>query len=169
MHPLEREINESGHFLLIGDSSEERFPALSFAAYVQAGRTFTCFDLGGRTTSRGKAAGRPVVNDVAQLPADLGPLAIIWTKPRTAVRGVEVAKQAGCSRVWFSFTTGHRDAVQKARELDMTVVEIGRCPIYYLDGDIPAACKAHVALTKLTGTRSKPPQTDPDAKRREIW
>ena len=50
----------------------------------------------------------------------------------------------------------------------MTVVEIGRCPVYYLD-DAPPACAAHTALTKLSGSWRKPPQTDADAKRREMW
>ena len=55
-----------------------------------------------------------------------------------------------------------------ANELGMEVVEIGRCPVYYLD-DKPGACKAHAAMTHLTGTWGKPPQTDPDPKHRELW
>ena len=75
---------------------------------------------------------------------------------------------AGCTRVWFSFQTGHRDAVARARELGMEVVEIGRCPVYYLDG-APAACKAHTAMTKVSGTWRRPPQLDAEAERRELW
>ena len=49
----------------------------------------------------------------------------------------------------------------------MEVVEIGRCPIYYLD-DKPTVCKVHTAMVKLSGTYKRPPQTDSDAKRREL-
>jgi hypothetical protein len=161
-------MREADGFVLIGDSSEERFPAESFHAYTEAGRRFYCVDLGGLTESRGKSAGKKVYNAASELPDDTGELAIIWMKPRSAVRGVELAHEAGCTEVWFSFTTGHRDAVAKARELGMEVVEIGRCPAYYMDNQ-PKNCRGHKMLTKLTGTYGRPPQLDPDAKRREIW
>ena len=61
------------------------------------------------------------------------------------------ATSENVTRVWFSFLTGHRDAVARARELGMEVVEIGRCPVYYLD-DKPGVCKVHTTLTKLSGT-----------------
>jgi hypothetical protein len=70
--------------------------------------------------------------------------------------------------VWFSFGTGHRDAVARARELEMEVVEIGRCPIYYL-ADKPKACAAHTMLVKATGSYRRQPQLDSNAKRRELW
>ncbi len=91
---------------------------------------------------------------------------MIWVHPNTASTAVDIAHEAGCTRVWFSFSTGHRDAVAHARELGMQVVEIGRCPVLYLD-DKPAVCKAHTLMTKATGTYQRPPQTDPNAKRRE--
>ena len=50
----------------------------------------------------------------------------------------------------------------------MSVVEIGRCPVYYLDG-APAGCAAHTALTRLSGTWKRAPQVDSEASRREIW
>ena len=61
-----------------------------------------------------------------------------------------------------------RDAVAHARSLGMSVVEIGRCPVYYLDG-APAGCAAHTALTRLSGTWKRAPQVDSEASRREIW
>ena len=33
----------------------------------------------------------------------------------------------------------------------------------------PLVCKGHTAAVKLSGTYKRPPQTDPDAKRRELW
>jgi len=45
-----------------------------------------------------------------------------------------------------------------------TTVEVAR----NLDGDVPGACKAHRLAFRLTGGTRKPPQLDPDAKRREI-
>jgi hypothetical protein len=167
-HSLEDVIRQADGFLLIGDSSKDRFPAYSYHAYTTIGKRFFCLDLGGLKESRGATSGGPVYTSVEELPEDRGELAIIWVHPHTAGQAVELAHSAGCTKVWFSFKTGHRDAVARARELGMEVVEIGRCPVYYLD-DKPAACKVHSALTKLTGCYARPPQLDPDAKRREMW
>jgi len=168
MHPLETTIRDAEGFVLIGDSSEDRFPGYSYNAYTQIGKRFYCLDLGGLTESRGPAAGGKVYTSVAELPEDHDDLAIIWVKPRSAVHAVEVAHSAGCKRVWFSFGTGHREAVARARELGMEVVEIGRCPVYYLENK-PKACAAHTVLVKATGTYRRQPQLDPKAKRRELW
>ncbi len=166
-HPLEDVIRQAEGFLLIGESKASRFPAYSFHEYTRVGKRFYCLDLDGLTESRGRTAGSKVYTSVAELPADRGDLAIIWVHPHTAKRAVEVAHEAGMKRVWFSFKTGHRDAVARARELGMQVVEIGRCPIYYLD-DKSLPCKLHTAAVKATGLYGRAPQTDPDAKRREM-
>ena len=168
MHPLEKTIRDADGLVLIGDSSEDRFPGYSYNAYTQIGKRFYCLDLGGLTESRGPTRGGAVYTSVEDLPEDRDDLAIIWVKPRSAERAVEVAHSAGCKRVWFSFGTGHRNAVAKARELGMEVVEIGRCPVYYL-AKKPLACSAHTFLVKATGTYRRPPQTDSGAKRRELW
>jgi hypothetical protein len=94
---------------------------------------------------------------------------VIWVHPRTAVRAVELAHEAGCRRVWFSFQTGHPDAVQKARALGMQIVENGRCPVYYLEGDKPGACRVHTLMVKATGAYRRPPQVDIGRGRRELW
>ena len=167
-HPLEDVMAEGEPFLLIGDSSEDRFPATSYDCYTKVGRPFYCLDLGGRTESRGLSKGLKVYPKLEDVPEDRGDLALIWVKPRSAKRAVEVAHEAGCKRVWFSFSTGHRDAVARAKELEMEVVEIGRCPAYYLEKQT-AVCKAHTLLTKLTGSYRRPPQLDVDAKRREMF
>ena len=167
-HPLEQIIRSADGFLVIGDSSQGRFPAQSFHCYTSIGKRFYCLDLGGRTESRGGTPGRKVYTSVAELPEERDDLAIIWVKPRDAARAVDVAHEAGCKRVWFSFGSGHRDAVSRARELDMEVVEIGRCPVYYLERMTPA-CRAHTALVKLSGSYRRPPQLDASAKRREMW
>lgn len=167
-HPLEDIIRKADGFVVIGDSSEERFPAQSFHSYTSVGKRFYALDLGGLTESRGGSKGRKVHTSVAELPADHDDLAIIWVKPHSAARAVDVAHEAGCKRIWFSFQTGHRDAVARARELGMEVVEIGRCPVHYMD-EMVGACKAHTALLKISGSYGKAPQTDPDAKRRELW
>ena len=94
---------------------------------------------------------------------------MIWVHPKSAVRAVDIAHEAGCKRVWFSFGSGHRDGVVRAREHGMDVLEIGRCPVYYL-ADKPVGCRAHTALVKLSGSYRKPAQTDElAAKRREIF
>ena len=167
-HPLQSVLEATDRFVLIGDSSEDRFPAYSYNTYTKAGKPFYCLDLGGLTESRGATVGGKVYTTVADLPDDRADLAIIWVKPRSAARAVETAHEAGCKRVWFSFETGHPDAVARARELGMEVIEIGRCPVYYLDG-APPICKAHTLLTRLSGTRSRAPQTDSSAKRRELY
>jgi hypothetical protein len=167
-HTLEDVIRAAEGFVLIGDSSQGRFPAQSFHCYTQVGKRFYVLDLGGMTESRGASKGLKVYTSVGDLPSDRCDLAVIWVKPGIASRAVDVAREAGCRRIWFSFGTCHPDAVARASELGLTVVEIGRCPVYYLDRMVPS-CRAHTALVKLTGTYRKPPQTDPHARRRELW
>jgi len=166
-HPLEDLIRSADGFLLIGDSSEDRFPGFSYHAYTNAGKRFYCLDLGGLTESRGPTKGGTVYTSIEQLPAERDDLAVIWVKPSSATGAVEVAHRAGCRRVWFSFGTGHLNAVARARELGMEVVEIGRCPVYYLDRkQVP--CRMHTLMVKASGLYGRPPQTDSDAKRREM-
>ncbi len=167
-HPLEDIIRGADGFVLIGDSETGHFPAQSYHCYTATGKRFHCLDLGGLTASRGATEGGPVYGKVEDLPPDRDDLAVIWVHPHTAVRAVDAAHEAGCKRIWFSFHSGHRDGVARARELGLEVVEIGRCPVYYLDKMTPA-CRAHAVMTRLTGTRRRPPQTDPEAKRRELW
>lgn len=167
-HPLETLINEADGFLLIGESAKDRFPAFSYNAYQHAQKRFYCLDLDGLTESRGPSKGGKVYTSVAELPEDRDDLAIIWVHPKSASRAVDVAHAAGCKRVWFSFKTGHPNAVAHARELGMEVVEIGRCPVYYLK-DKPTACVAHTMVVKLAGGYDKAPQLDPNAKRREMF
>lgn len=166
-HPLEDVMRSAEPFLLIGDSSQDRFPAMSFHNYTVKKTRFHCLDLGGLTRSRGGSKGRKVYTSVEDLPDDRSDLAIIWVKPHSAKNAVDVAHTAGAKRIWFSFQTGHRDAVAHARELGMEVVEIGRCPVHYMADQIPT-CRAHTLVTKLSGTYGRPPQTDPEAKRREL-
>lgn len=167
-HPLEQVIRNADGFVLIGDSSQGRFPAASFHCYASVGKKFYCLDLGGLTESRGKTAGHRLYASVDELPDDRSDLAVIWVKPRSASNAVDIANEAGCKRVWFSFETGHREAVARAHELGMEVVEIGRCPVHYL-AEQTLACNGHTMLLKLTGSYKRPPQTDPGAKRRELW
>ena len=167
-HPLEEVIRNAEGFVVIGDSSQGRFPAQSFHCYTQVGKKFYCLDLGGLTESRGASSGKRVYTSVAELPDDRCDLAVIWVKPRSAANAVDVAHEAGCKRVWFSFGTGHRDAVARANELGMEVVEVGRCPVYYMDRMTPA-CRAHTVLVKLSGTYRKPPRTEATGKHREMW
>ncbi|MFO0749345.1 MAG: CoA-binding protein [Myxococcota bacterium] len=166
-HPLEDVIQKSDGFVLIGQSAADRFPGYSYNQYTKAGKRFYCLDLDGIAASRGPTKGGKVYHSVAELPADRSDLAVIWVHPHTAKRAVDVAHDAGCKRVWFSFKTGHPDAVARARELGMEVVEIGRCPVMYFDGK-SGACKAHAFAAKVSGLYGKPPQTDPTAKRREL-
>jgi hypothetical protein len=166
-HPLEDVMRSAERFVVIGDSSENRFPAMSFHCYTKVGKPFYCLDLGGLGESRGPTKGAKVYTRAADLPDDRGDLAILWVKPRSAHRAVEVAHGAGCKKVWFSFQTARPSAVRRARELGMDVVEIGRCPVHYLAEQTPV-CRVHTELTKLTRLYQRPPQTDPEARRREL-
>jgi hypothetical protein len=167
-HPLEDVIRGADGFLLIGDSSTGRFPATSFHSYTKVGKRFFCLDLGGLTESRGASAGHRVYTSVADLPEARADLAVIWVKPGRSVEAVDAAHEAGCKRIWFSFQTGHRDAVARAAELGLEVVEIGRCPVYYMDEMTPT-CRAHTLLIKASGSYRKPPQTQAGGKKRELW
>ncbi|MBW2210461.1 MAG: CoA-binding protein [Deltaproteobacteria bacterium] len=167
MHPLERVINSPEPLVLIGNASEDRFPGYSYDVYTRIGKKFYCLDMGGLPVSRGPTKGGKVYHTVAELPDDRGDLAVIWVHPKTASGAVDLAHEAGCKRVWFSFGTGHPKAVARARELGMDVVEIGRCPVLYLEDKPAAACKVHTLMVKASGLYRRPPQTDPAAKRRE--
>ncbi|MBW2551500.1 MAG: CoA-binding protein [Deltaproteobacteria bacterium] len=167
MHPLERVINSPEPLVLIGNASEDRFPGYSYDVYTRIGKKFYCLDMGGLPVSRGPTKGGKVYHAVAELPDDRGDLAVIWVHPKTASGAVDLAHEAGCKRVWFSFGTGHPKAVARARELGMDVVEIGRCPVLYLNDKPTAACKVHTLMVKASGLYRRPPQTDPAAKRRE--
>ena len=57
-------------FLLIGESSKDKFPAYSYYAYTHAGKRFFCLDLDGLTQSRGKVEGGKVYSSVQDLPSD---------------------------------------------------------------------------------------------------
>jgi len=167
-HPLEDVVRNAEPFVFIGDSREERFPAMSYANATKKDHRVYYLDLGGLSESRGPVKGGKVYTDPAQIPEDRTDLAVIWVKPHSASGAVDVAHELGAKRVWFSFKTGHRDAVARARELGMEVVEIGRCPVFYMDGQI-GACKVHTLMAKVAGGYDKPPQTDPDAHRREMF
>jgi hypothetical protein len=166
-HPLEEVIRGADRFVLIGDSSRKRFPAMSYHNYTKVGKPFYCLDLGGLTESRGPTKGGKVYTSVADLPDDRGDLAIIWATKSQLKAAVDAAVEAGCKRVWFSFKSCDEEAVEHARDQGLEVVEIGRCPVYYMDKHVPA-CKAHTLMVKLSGAYKKPPQTDPTAKRREM-
>lgn len=155
-------------FLVVGDSSADRFPGFSYNAYTKAGRRFFCLDLGGLTESRGPTKGGVVYPSVDALPEGVGELAILWVKPKRSVEAVEAAHAAGCTKVWFSFHTAHPDAIERATALGMSVVEVGRCPVYYLDG-APGACRAHATVAKLSGTRARPPQLTLLKDQRIMW
>ena len=168
MHPLEQAMSEDG-FVLIGDSSDGHFPATSFHVYTLAGKRFYCLDLGGLRESRGSSAGLPVYPTAAELPGEHSDLALIWVGRATTRRAVEVAHEAGCRRVWFSFLTTEPGAVARARELGLEIVELGRCPVAYLQREqVPTGCRIHMGSMKLTGTWQKPPQIDAGVRRREL-
>ena len=154
-HPLETIMREADGFVLIGDSSESRFPAQSFHCYTSVGKRFYCLDLGGLTESRGATKGERVFTSVEELPDDHDDLAVIWTRPETARRAIDVAVEAGCRRLWFSFKTATPESVGYARDQGLEVVEIGRCPVYYLDKQTPA-CKAHRLTTHRVTTPTVP-------------
>lgn len=166
-HPLEEVIRSAERFVLIGDSSADRFPGFSYHSYTSVGKPFYCLDLGGLTESRGPTKGGKVYTSAAEIPADHGDLAIIWVKPSGSVRAVEIAHELGCKRVWFSFKTAHADAIVRARALGMDIIEVGRCPIYYMDDKV-LGCKLHTLAVKASGLYGKPPATEADPNRREI-
>jgi hypothetical protein len=166
-HALEVVMEQSDGFVLIGDSREGRFPAMSYHCYTRARKPFHCLDLGGLTRSRGPTRGGIVYTRAADLPEPRGDLAIVWVRPASGQRAIRAAHEARCTRVWFSFGTARVDAVRLARELGMEIVELGRCPVHYLARQTPV-CRIHTALLMLTGTYARPPQLDPSARRREL-
>ncbi len=166
-HPLEAVIRGADGFLLIGDSESDRFPATSYNCYTRVGKRFYCLDLGGLAASRGFTKGGAVYTSLESLPEDRDDLAVIWVHPFRAVEAIELAHRAGCRRVWLSFGVGHPDALARAGELGMEVVEIGRCPVFYLEQQA-GPCRVHTALVKLSGARARPPQRSLDEPRREL-
>lgn len=167
-HPLEDVMSAADGFLLIGESAKDRFPGFSYNAYTHAKKRFYCLDLDGLTESRGPTSGGKVYASVEELPDDRDDLAIIWVTPSSSSRAVEVAHEAGCKRIWFSFGTASRGAFARAAELGLEVVEAGRCPIYYLAG-APAICAGHTLAVRASGTRRGRPRTTVEDRGREIW
>lgn len=162
-------INSAENFLLIGDSSSNRFPGMSFHCYTQANRAFHCIDLGGLDTSRGFTSGQPVLNSFDELPDDWkGELAIIWVLPVMAAECTRMAADVGCTKIWYSFMTVSPEALAVAEERGLEVVEAGRCPVFFMDGTKPLPCRMHTAAVRLTGTLGLPPQTTVSGKRREL-
>jgi predicted CoA-binding protein len=162
-------INNAENFLLIGDSSSNRFPAMSFHCYTEANKSFHCIDLGGLKESRGFSGGLPVLNSIEELPEGWsGKLAIIWVLPVLAAECTRMAASVGCTQVWYSFQTASPEALKVAEEHGMEVIECGRCPVYFFEGAKPLPCRMHTAAVKLTGTIDLPRQLDLDADRREL-
>jgi hypothetical protein len=165
--PLEDVIRNATGFLIIGNSADDRFPAFSYNAYARLDKRFFCLDLGGLTESRGPTKGGKVYTAIEDLPDDRGDLAILWVKPSKSVEAVDLAHEARYTRVWFSFKTATPESVARAREHGMEIVEVGRCPVYYLDSH-PMACKVHTLVVKSSGLYGRPPSTEADPERREI-
>ncbi len=158
-HPLENVIRQADGFVLIGDSSAARFPGMSFHSYTKVGKRFYCIDLGGMTESRGMTKGAKVYTSVDELPDDRDDLAVIWVTRSKLITAIDTAVEAGCKRVWFSFKSSDTKSVAYAREKGLEVVEVGRCPVYYMD-KMSAICKAHTLMFKMGGGYKKPPQTE---------
>lgn len=168
-HPLSEIMAEERPLLLIGDSDANRFPGMSYHCYATSGREFYCLDLGKLASSRGFTRGGPVIHAVDELPETWsGDLAIIWVSPIRAAEATRVAAEAGCTRIWYSFQTATPEAVELARELGLDVVEIGRCPLYFFEGQKPLPCRLHTAVVSASGTRDLPPQTTMGDTRREL-
>ena len=151
-HPLQELMRKSDGFVVIGDSSEGRFPAQSFHCYTQAKKPFYCLDLGGMTESRGFTKGGKVYTSVDELPADHSDLAIVWMKPRSAIRGVETA-HAGCKKIWSaSKRPPRRGAAPAALDGGSRDRPCGYYPNSW--GCVP---RAHAAVK--SADLGKPPQT----------
>lgn len=166
-HPLEEVIRNAEPYVFIGDSAQGRFPAMSYANAARTDARIYYFDMGGLTESRGMVKGGTVYADVEDVPDDRTDLAVVWVKPRRAKDAVDVAHELGAKRVWFSFQTGHREAVERAKELGMEIVEVGRCPVYYMERQVPA-CRAHTLAVKLSGLYRQPPRTEASKDHREM-
>lgn len=160
-------MEEADGFLLIGDSGSNRFPATSFNCYTKIGKRFYCLDMDGLAESRGFSKGQKVYTSVDELPEERGDLAILWVHPYRAHDAVSLAHKAGATKVWFSFGTCSESAFEHAKSLDMEIVEIGRCPVFFLGRQV-GPCRIHTAMVGLSGARKLPPQTDFHQKRREL-
>ena len=167
-HPLDDVMRTADGFVVIGNSADDRFPAMSYASYVALNKRFFALDLDGITEARGPAAGGKVYPNPESLPRDdLGELAIIWVKPKQAAEAVQIAHDLGLTKIWFSFKTATEDAVDLAAELGLEVVEVGRCPVYYAGGG-HMGCRLHTAAARMSGLLGKPPNLDADKDRREL-
>jgi hypothetical protein len=96
-HPLEHVMRSADGFLLIGESSQGRFPAFSSHAYTSVRKRFYCLDLDGLSESRGPTKGGNVYASVDELPADRDDLAAIWVHPHTIACVVELAHRPSAS------------------------------------------------------------------------
>lgn len=157
---------ETKPVLLIGDSDSDRFPRTSFVCYQKVGKPFHYLDMGRRDLSD-YSKDHPILYSVEELGEWGGDLAIIWVHPITAVKALELAHQAGCKRVWFSFGAGNQVAVDLAGELGVEVLEVGRCPVFFLK-ERAGPCKVHAWLAQASGLTKLEPQLHAGPDRREL-
>lgn len=158
---------ETKPLLLIGDSDSDRFPRTSFACYQKIGKAFHYLDMGHRDLSK-YAKEHPILYRTEELGEDWGgDLAVIWVHAFSAVKALELAHQAGCSRVWFSFGAGNPDAVALAGELGIEVLEVGRCPVFFLN-EQAGPCMVHAWVARTFGLTELGPQLHAGPGRREL-
>lgn len=166
-HPLAEIMAETAPILLIGDSDSDRFPRASHANYRKAGKAFEFYDLGKRDLTQ-HVDGKPVRRSLSELPEQWGgDLAILWLHPASVPAGLEVAAGAGCKRVWFSFDTGSPGGIALAERLGMQVVEVGRCPVFYMSSR-HGPCAIHGGVVQLTGLLDGAPRVAFQKGQREL-
>jgi hypothetical protein len=163
--PLHAVMAETAPVLLIGDSSSERFPKTSFACYQKVGKAVHYLDMGRRDLSA-HSNGQPILYSPQELGDWGGDLALIWVHPISTVRAVELAEEAGCKRLWFSFGSANDAALQLAESKGMKVLEVGRCPVLFLENRA-GPCKVHGWVADALGLTELEPQLHAGSGRRE--
>lgn len=157
---------ETTPVLLIGDSDSDRFPKTSFACYQNIGKAFHYLDMGRRDLSA-HAKGQPILYGAEELGDWGGDLALVWVHPLTAVKAVELCHEAGCKRVWFSFDSANASALERAADLGIQVLEVGRCPVFFLENRT-GPCRIHGWVADVVGLTDLEPQLHAGPKRREL-
>jgi predicted CoA-binding protein len=119
----------SGPFAVAGASSDRaKYGNKVLRAYLQAGLEVYAVN---PKTPDAEIEGAPRVDDLASLPEGVGGLSIV-TQPEVTERLVEDAAKAGIRRLWMQPGAESPRAIERARELGLSVIAGGPCVLVAL-------------------------------------
>jgi len=125
MKPERKEFWDASSYAVVGRSTKQNFPVVTFSALKELGRTVYPIDPEVDTIDGTKA-----YKDFSSLPAKVERAILELPAEDTAV-WIEKAAAAGIKQVWIHHGTETADALTKANQLGVNVLT-GTCAVMYL-------------------------------------